>query len=167
MPDSPSFVFFTCQIGAEAALKKELAREWPKLRFAYSRPGFLTFKIAPDAKLPDDFDSKLVFARAAGFCLGKVTGATPAERADEVWKLIGDRAVTQLHVFPRDRYTPGFRDYEPGITAEAEGIRQIILERSPNPDNLVQPICNLQFAMANLQSSSDKTPPSPPLRRGG
>ena len=32
--------FINCQIGAEAAVKGELARDWPALRFAYSRPGF-------------------------------------------------------------------------------------------------------------------------------
>ncbi|HEV2972274.1 MAG TPA: SAM-dependent methyltransferase [Pirellulales bacterium] len=40
----PDFIFATCQIGAEPALKAEVARDWPALRFAYSRPGFLTFK---------------------------------------------------------------------------------------------------------------------------
>src|SRR5438309_1197272 len=126
MPDSPSFVFVTCQVGAEPAVKQELAREWPALRFAFSRPGFLTFKISGTKRLPEDFDSKLVFARAAGFCLGKATGVTPAERAESVWKLLGDRPVTELHVFPRDRYPPGFRDYEPGLTAEAVEAERVI-----------------------------------------
>src|SRR5437899_10069622 len=105
MPESPSFVFATCQIGAEPALKQEVARECPGLRFAFSRPGFLTFKISQGKKIPADFDSKLVFARTAGFCLGKASGGTPAERAEIVWRLIGDRQVAQLHVWPRDRYS--------------------------------------------------------------
>src|SRR5262245_21408568 len=74
LSDSHSFVFTTCQIGAEPALKDEVSRAWPLLRFAFSRPGFLTFKVAPGKKLPEDFASSLVFARAAGFCLGKVWG---------------------------------------------------------------------------------------------
>ena len=44
-PAMPEFVFATCQFGAEAALKDEIARDVPALRFAYSRPGFLTFKL--------------------------------------------------------------------------------------------------------------------------
>ncbi len=132
MPESPSFVFVTCQIGAEPALKHELATEFPALRFAFSRPGFLTFKLSPGVKLRYDFASKLVFARAAGFCLGKVSaGATPNERADAVWKLFEDSPVTQLHVWPRDRYTPGYRDYEPGMTSEAAEIEALIRQRKP------------------------------------
>jgi 23S rRNA (cytidine2498-2'-O)-methyltransferase len=126
MPESPSFVFFTCQVGAEPALKHELALQWPGLRFAFSRPGFLTFKLPSNRHLPDDFADKLVFARAAGFCLGKTTGTTAAKRAESVWKLIGDLPVTQLHVWPRDKHSPGFRAYEPGMTPEAvETERQI------------------------------------------
>jgi 23S rRNA (cytidine2498-2'-O)-methyltransferase len=140
LSDSPSFVFTTCQIGAEPALKQEAARAWPTLRFAFSRPGFLTFKVAPGKKLPEDFAAKLVFARAAGFCLGKVSEDTPAERADLVWKLIGDRKVTQIHVWPRDRYSPGFHDYEPGMTEEAVKIERIIRERAPQHLALVSPI---------------------------
>ncbi len=131
MPDSPTFVFVTCQVGAEAALKHEMLRERPSLRFAFSRPGFLTFKIAAGKKIPADFGSNLVFARAAGFCLGKATGETSATRADLVWKLICDRPVTQIHVWSRDRHSPGFRDYEPGITAEAAEVERVLRERAP------------------------------------
>src|SRR5580765_85206 len=128
MPEPPSFVFFTCQVGAEPALKHELACAWPRLRFAYSRPGFLTFKLGPNLQLPDNFADKLVFARAAGFCLGKTTGATTAKRAESVWKLIGEQPVSQLHVWPRDRHSPGFRDYEPGMTPEVVEVERVIRE---------------------------------------
>src|SRR5262245_26257693 len=131
MTDAPSFVFVTCQIGAEPALKQEVVREWPGLRFAFSRPGFLTFKIAPGKKLPDDFGEKLIFARACGSCLGKVTAVTAENRAELVWKLIGDLPVSRLHVWPRDRSTPGFRDYEPGMTADAVEAERVIRERAP------------------------------------
>jgi 23S rRNA (cytidine2498-2'-O)-methyltransferase len=178
MPDSPSFIFVTCQIGAEPALKQEMARKWPGLRFAFSRPGFLTFKIAPGKKLPDEFGDKLVFARVSGFCLGKTTASTPEERADQVWKLIGDRPVTGLHVWPRDRYTPGFRDYEPGMTAEAAEAERVIRERAPEKIARQLPISNLQFSVFNLKSSDSAPangglettppdPPCPPLLRGG
>jgi len=128
MSESPSFVFFTCQVGAEAALKHELALASPRLRFAFSRPGFLTFKLPPNLHLPENFADKLVFARAAGFCLGKATGTTLVKRAESVWKLIGGLPVTQVHVWPRDRHSPGFRDYEPGMTPEAVEIERVIRE---------------------------------------
>ena len=77
----PDFLFVTCQIGAEQAVKGELARRWPGFRFAFSRPGFLTFKLPDEHGLADDFDLESVFARAYGFSLGSVTGQTSEELA--------------------------------------------------------------------------------------
>src|SRR5262245_20618365 len=178
MADVPSFGFLTCQVGAEPALKQEVAREWPGLRFAFSRPGFLTFKIAPGKKIPDNFGEKLVFARAWGFCLGKVTSATAENRADLVWKMIGDLPPRQIHVWPRDRYSPGYRDYEPGMTAEAAATERVIRELAPA--KFAQQIAdsNFQFSIFNLKLSArapqaagspftQRDPPSPPLLRGG
>ncbi len=178
MVDAPSFVFITCQVGAEPVVKREVARAWPGLRFAFSRPGFLTFKIAPEKKLPDDFGEKLVFARASGFCLGKATGATPEEQADRVWKLIGERPVTQLHVWPRDRCTPGFRDYEPGMTAESAEAERVVRERAPHEVARHLAISRSQFSICNLKSAdraaamesrqtARRHPPCPPSLRGG
>ena len=122
------FIFVTCQIGAEAAVKGELARKWPAFRFAYSRPGFLTFKLPSGEALADDFDLHSVFARAYGFSLGKAKAATIEERAKEVWRIAGDRKFDGLHVWQRDLHEPGYRGYEPGMTEgarEAEGAVRI------------------------------------------
>src|SRR5215467_8031860 len=100
--DAPKFVFITCQVGAEAAVKAEIARKWPAFRFAYSRPGFLTFKLPGGETLADDFDLHSVFARAYGFSLGKATGETVEERANQVWQLAGERKFDRLHVLQRD-----------------------------------------------------------------
>src|SRR5690349_20007277 len=100
----PEFVFATCQVGAEIALKQEVARTAPNLRFAYSRPGFLTFKVLEEvgetsatdsahskARGRERFDtetltalSPMVFARSSGISLGKAGGATIEERAADV-----------------------------------------------------------------------------------
>lgn len=157
-----SFVFATCQVGAESALKHEVAREWPVLRFAFSRPGFLTFKVPPGTKLPDDWDSKLVFARAAGFCLGKSVGGTSAERADEVWQLFGAFPVTKLHVWPRDAYSPGFRDYEPGMTPEAVEVERVVREKQPA---IVRE--GGDGSASGGKRAGRATPPVPSLLRGG
>ena len=100
----PEFVFVTCQIGAEAALKAELARDRPTFRFAYSRPGFLTFKLPPDHGLHDTCELGAVFSRSAGFSLGKATGATVADRAASVWQLAGERPYSRLHVWQRTKW---------------------------------------------------------------
>lgn len=135
----PNFIFVTCQRGAEPAIKTELARKWPAFRFAFSRPGFLTFKLPPAAMLADDFDLHSVFARAYGFSLGKVEGETLDQRAAAVWKLAAEQQFDGLHVWQRDLHEPGHRGYEPGPTdlaAEAEqAIRAANTVRTPVCDD--------------------------------
>jgi len=150
MSDRPGFLFVTCQIGAEAALKSEVARRWPEFRFAYSRPGFVTFKLPHDHSLPADFDLEAVFARAHAFSLGKVTarekgtgpicrngpeGAShkldlsPFPYLAGVWKLWGNRPVKRLHVWERDKEPPGEHGFEPSITQGAIDAARAIESR--------------------------------------
>lgn len=111
-----SFLFLTCQIGSEGAIKRELARLWPDFRFAYSRPGFLTFKLPDDDALSDDFDSRSIFARSYGFSIGKVCGSTADELAATSMQMVAGQSFDRLHVFPRDLAAPGDHDFEPGLT---------------------------------------------------
>lgn len=131
MTSSPTFLFVTCQVGAEPALKSEVARVWPQFRFAYSRPGFVTFKLPEGAVPPDDLDLECIFARAHAFSLGKATRESTAERAGQVWDLLRTRAIDTLHVWPRDAHEPGAGDYEPGLTAESHAITEELLAAKP------------------------------------
>jgi 23S rRNA (cytidine2498-2'-O)-methyltransferase len=116
----PNFVFVTCQLGAERAVKFELARTWPDWRLAYSRGGFLTFKIPQDHKLAADFQlDSAVFARAAGFSIGRAVGATTEERAHDAWRLAAQRPYRALHVWQVDTALPGNAGFEPGQTSLA------------------------------------------------
>lgn len=65
------FIYTVVNIGSEKLLKEEIAIKYPKLSFAYSRPGYVTFK---DTTGTLNLNSKLnlVFARAYGISLGKV-----------------------------------------------------------------------------------------------
>lgn len=107
------FVFTTCQHGAESALKKEIHREIPDLVFAYSRPGFVTFKNqGPDLHI--DFTLRSVFARAYGISLGK------GKSAHEILAFLPkDLGPAHLHVWERDEHAPGEEPlgYEPGARA--------------------------------------------------
>lgn len=116
MTDAASFLLITCQVGAEKAVKGEVAREWPAFRFSYSRPGFVTFKLPPDHGLADNFNLRSVFARAYAFSLGKVIGETTDELARKAWELVGDFPVEQIHVWQRDVHAPGDHGYQPGPT---------------------------------------------------
>ncbi len=126
MPDQPAFIMLTCQIGAEAAVKTEIARHWPTLRFAFSRPGFLTFKLPDDLILSDDFDLHSVFARTYCFSLGKVQGTDRATMVNEALKIIGDRPIRRIHVWGRDERAPGQHGYEPGLTDEAINVFKLL-----------------------------------------
>ncbi len=64
-----AFLFAVCQAGSEGALKREVAREHPSLRLAFSRPGFLTFK--SPSPLGADVELRSVFARVSGLSLGR------------------------------------------------------------------------------------------------
>jgi 23S rRNA (cytidine2498-2'-O)-methyltransferase len=125
------FLFVVCQVGAEPALKSELARRWPEIRLAFSRPGFVTFKLPPGHGLSGDFDLASVFARTCGFSLGKVTGDHAEAMADRVWQIAGDRPLDHLHVWQRDPAMPGDHDFEPGITPVADAVGRIIAARRP------------------------------------
>jgi 23S rRNA (cytidine2498-2'-O)-methyltransferase len=143
MTDEPGFIFVTCQVGAEPAVKRELARLRPDFRFSYSRPGFLTFKSPSGESLPDDFDLPAVFARAHGLSLGKSAGGvcgrfdhnrrraahglslgksaggSDDERAACVARVAIDGKYDALHVWQRDLAAPGHRGFQPGVTEAA------------------------------------------------
>ncbi|MBI3542172.1 MAG: hypothetical protein HY075_02715 [Deltaproteobacteria bacterium] len=108
------FIFITCQAGAESVLKHEVSREWPTFKLAYSRPGFITFKVAPDADVGPGFDLRCVFARAYGISLGKAEGSTTAERAMFAAMLARQRLPGQLrlNVWEREKTDPSFQQPE-------------------------------------------------------
>lgn len=98
------FVFTTCQVGSEPLLKRELAREHPWLRMAFSRPGFVTFK--SERELTPGFEINSVFARAYGLSQGKASGAAQAIEAAQKLRGNGGKPL-RLHVFERERHAPG------------------------------------------------------------
>lgn len=78
----------------EPAVKREVARTRPDLRFAYSRPGLVTFK-APGALAPEDSPGS-VFARVWGRSVGAAGDLVTATA-----QLANVRA-DRVHVFARD-----------------------------------------------------------------
>ena len=69
---TPSFIFLICQVGSEARCKAELQANHPELRFAFGRPGLLTFKIVGESAIQNDLFLKTTFARSYGYSLETV-----------------------------------------------------------------------------------------------
>jgi 23S rRNA (cytidine2498-2'-O)-methyltransferase len=144
----PQFLFVTCQIGAEKAVKGEVARRRPEFRAAFARPGFLTFKLPEGVGLPGDFELESVFARAWGFSLGKASGSDPQGLAQAAWALAGasdERPYARIHAWERDRFEPGAHRFEPSLTAPAVEAVEALRRACPRPeilargDHLAQP----------------------------
>ena len=132
--EPPHFLFVTCQVGAEPALKSEFGRLWPSFQFAYSRPGFITFKLPEGHLLGDDFDPRSVFARACGFSLGKVNDAEISQRAAAVWHMAGDLPFEALHVWQRDTAPVGYRGFEAHVTEAVREAEAAIRAAAPSTD---------------------------------
>lgn len=86
----PDFAFACCLPGVEPAVKLEVARDRPELKFAYSRPGLLTFK--SDRVVSPDDPPGSVFARVWGRSIGAI------DSSDAVAAVGANR----VHVFARD-----------------------------------------------------------------
>jgi 23S rRNA (cytidine2498-2'-O)-methyltransferase len=86
------FAFATCLPGLEAALKLDVGRVRPDLRFAYSRPGLVTFKT--DGAIRPDEPPGSVFARVWGRSIGPAT-------VEDAGRQLADLGTTRVHVFLR------------------------------------------------------------------
>ncbi len=106
---SSHFLFTVCQLGAESALKKEVARDYPHFKFAYSCPGFLTFKQEMGEELPFDFIFQSVFSRAYGISLGKLSWNEAGELSEwaREWAQQFPKKSLRLHLWERDFHSPG------------------------------------------------------------
>jgi len=129
----PEFIWAACQHGANAALKRDAARRLPECKAAFSRPGFVTFKLDPPSSDLQRYEMLSTLARRVCFSLGKVEGDSAAQVARDVWALptvaeyLANQSVGGLHVWQRDERPPGERGFEPGPTPLANEVRQALL----------------------------------------
>ena len=130
----------TCQAGAETPLKTEIARRYRDFRLAFSRPGFVTFKVPDDLRSDRQFQLKSVFARTCGFSIDRISGQDTPDLCDQAWQLLGQRyppeALTRfqhIHAWERDRHLPGDDGFEPGISPVARETGELFLAAEPRP----------------------------------
>ncbi|MBP87362.1 MAG: SAM-dependent methyltransferase [Planctomycetaceae bacterium] len=132
MQPSSQFLFTVCQVGIEALLKAEMAREWPEFRFSFSRPGFVTFKLPEGFQIGNDFDLRSVFARTFGLSLGRLSGENANALAEQSWEFATDRKINHIHCWQRDAKLPGENGFEPGITPLASEVAATIAACAKN-----------------------------------
>jgi len=136
-PWTPQFLFAVCQCGAELPLKQEIAQGPIDARLAFSRPGFVTFKLDAPCETPEQFQLPATFARSFGFSLGKVQGGLTSDLVTQTWnlpavqELLATHEIADLHVWQRDTAQPGERGFEPGPTELAQAVEQSLREQSP------------------------------------
>lgn len=135
----PCFVFVCCQVGAEKTLKQDFAKHHPNFSFAFSRPGFVTFKV--DGSLALDQPLKSPFARTFGISVGSIK--VPEESTEPDWQsilgLLPAQDYRHLHVWKRDAQVPGERQFEPFHQPESLeiGAKLKNVSASPNQDDEV------------------------------
>jgi 23S rRNA (cytidine2498-2'-O)-methyltransferase len=128
---SPAFVFAACQPGFERALKDEIGRLEPHWRFAFSRPGFVTFRLAADGGEAPPLAA--VFARTYGISLGKVSGSDDAARAQAAWRLLAERfggelgGMRHLHVWQRAAPLSGDEGFDSASAAPVAAAAAALL----------------------------------------
>lgn len=146
------FVFAVTQAGAERPLKNEIARAHPPLRFAFSRPGFVTFRAPTEITVGNEVELNSVFARTWGYSLGKVSGHDDIELARAAWRLVGEEApgrrFAHLHVWPRERPLPGDEEFDGAADALAQTIGELLAEQQPEP--ATRPAVNAVAAAGDL-----------------
>jgi 23S rRNA (cytidine2498-2'-O)-methyltransferase len=86
------FVFVVSNLASTPLAKAEVLERTPGARFAFSRPGLVTFRLA---EASPEFGGGLIFARVAGQSLGR------AETLDEALALVPSDTAC-VHVFARD-----------------------------------------------------------------
>jgi 23S rRNA (cytidine2498-2'-O)-methyltransferase len=136
---SARFLFAVVQAGAERALKNEIARDQPQLKFAFSRPGFVTFRIPDDTVPGREPKLECVFARTWGYSLGKVVGGPDdAQLAHDAWRVIQNQLpsgatheIKQVHVWHRERALPGDEGYDTAADELARAVGEVTVAQRP------------------------------------
>lgn len=131
------FIFVSCQAGAEGALRKEIPTNHPELKLAFSRPGFVTFKVDSENRLPDRYTLKSTLARTSGWSLGRSEAESSAAIVDSIIENAAEQlaAADVIHVWQRDTKMPGSGGFEPGTSVLAEEAgQQLVAAMKSRPD---------------------------------
>lgn len=94
--------FLVCQQGTESLLKEEIQQSHPAWRFAFSRPGLVTYHTDIDDPAQfADLQLKSIFARTYGCSLGRIQHAALTSIDQEPFRSLVGRKFDHLHVWIR------------------------------------------------------------------
>jgi len=135
----PSFLYCVCQVGAEAALRREIGGIDPTLRSAFARPGLVTFKLEDGADVDAStavINVRSVLARACGGSLGSASSAT--EVTDLLCRASAAGSRLRLQVWERDRWRPGEEPLGFVYGVEAAAVRRSLVAAWPEELELAE-----------------------------
>ena len=151
------FLFVSCQHGATTLLKSELCEPLGPFRLAYSCRGFLTLKsqipVSPWTRaLPEH-----PLIRSRGIVLGKIEGTDAKGMLEQALGMAEGLDWQVCHVWQRDSAQPGSNGFEPGGTALAWEIAQLLRSQlqerqDPRPVVAHRPADDPQLPLGGIQN---------------
>jgi 23S rRNA (cytidine2498-2'-O)-methyltransferase len=150
--NAAQFAFMTCQPGAESALKQEVARMEPAWRLAFSRPGFLTFKVPVGQPLSNRklAEQHWTFAHSHGISLGRLAGTHLAVLAQQLWTHESVSSLTASDEFA------DVHVWQPSALRSADG--DVELKQDPL-------CCEIETAIRAAAPEKSKLRRAPSMRR--
>jgi 23S rRNA (cytidine2498-2'-O)-methyltransferase len=121
----------------------------PTWRFAFSRPGFVTFKMNGSAVESTELQLRSVFARTFGWSIGRSSGEDLSQAIQKVQHQAPGRVFDQLHVWQRDTRLPGEDGFLPGVTPLADEVGRDLFTAAQEVDGLVSAAKWNRVAKAN------------------
>ena len=129
MNTDPKFIFAICQTAATATLRTEIPRLNEGFKLAFSQPGFATFKLGEGIAAAEKLNLRSTLARTYGWIQTKLKSDDANELVDQVLANSEGSSFDHLHVFQRETYLPGEKNFEPGISPLAEEVAQLFAQR--------------------------------------
>ncbi len=119
-----SFVYFSCQHGAEATIKSQLCEPEGPYRLSFSQKGFVTLKSELATPVWSRALPESPLVRSRGHVLSKFEGEQSSELITKILDEYASADWECLHVWQRDIAQPGWHGFEPGRSSLAEMVAE-------------------------------------------
>lgn len=158
-PSTSSFLYFSCQHGAENVIKHQWCEPQGPFRIAYSGKGFLTFKNAMALPVWSRALPHAPLVRSRGFILGRFDGGDAGTLADEILEKSQGLDWQVMHVWERDPYAVGYRGFEPGRSVLALDVASLFQKRLDARSDPRPVVAHGLTRQDPVQNTGSDTPP--------